>query len=136
MSRFKITIYGRAPSVNELYRIAKAGHMYLTPVGREYKRWVAEQFAKRARALPSELRGRALAVTFKFYFKAIWHGDGTPVRRDYDGPIKVVQDAVAEALRVDDAWIFTGRAEKREGSVEKSVIVLEPYIWSPDPDDE
>lgn len=132
----KITIYGRAPSVNELYRVAPQGHVYLTDRGRSYKKWVREQFAKMARPLAPELRRVALRVTFKFYFRQLWHRDQTPVTRDYDGPIKIVQDAVAEALKFDDSWIFEGHIEKRQGVREKSVIILTPYVWRPDADDE
>jgi Holliday junction resolvase RusA-like endonuclease len=131
----KITIYGRAPSVNELYRKAPAGHIYLTPVGRRYKKWVKEQFEKAARSLPASLRGQPLTVTFKFYFRHLWHADQTPVMRDYDGPIKIVQDAVAEALKFNDSWIFKAIVEKRQSAREKSVIGLAPYVWEPDEDD-
>lgn len=133
---FVLVIYGQAPSVNSLYRIGSNGNLYLTAKGKTYKKAVFELFQKQMVKLPKDLRGIALKATFKFYFRQLWMPDGKPVRRDYDGPIKIVQDALAEALKFDDSWIFLGSAEKRKGSKEKSVIILEPYIWRPDEDDE
>lgn len=132
---FKITIYGQAPSVNSLYRIGKDGNLYLTSRGRSYKQAVDYLFKQLEVALPKDLRGIPLSATYKFYFRQLWDGH-KPVRRDYDGPIKIVQDAISEALNFDDSWIFKGVTVKRHGSREKAVILLEPYVDAPDGDDE
>lgn len=131
---FKITIYGQAPSVNSLYRIGKDGNLYLTRRGRSYKAAVSELFQSLEIKLPPDLRNKPLKVTFKFYFRNLWDGKA-PVRRDYDGPIKIVQDAIAEALRFDDSWIFRGETEKRQGTRERAVITLEVFTPGPDEDD-
>lgn len=134
----KITIYGKAPSVNSLYRIGKNGNLYLTRTGRTYKESVQALIEDAGIKLPPELRNVPLQISFKFYFINLWDRKaGKPIRRDYDGPIKVVQDAVAEALRFDDAWIFAAKwIEKRKGSKEKVVVTLERYEVQPDLDDE
>lgn len=134
----KITIYGKAPSVNSLYRIGKNGNLYLTRTGRTYKESVRALIEESGVKLPPELRNKPLQISLKFYFLHVWdRKTERPIQRDYDGPIKVVQDAVAEALKFDDAWIFAAKwVEKRKGSREKVVVVLEPYECQPDEDDE
>ena len=133
---FKITIYGQAPSINSLYRIGKDGNLYLTRTGKTYKAAVREILSAQLIKLPSELRGKPLKATFRWWFIHLWERNGNPVRRDYDGPIKIVQDALAEALKFDDCWIFEANVEKRKGGREKSVVTLEPYTLQPCEDDE
>ena len=133
---FKITIYGQAPSINSLYRIGKDGNLYLTRTGKTYKAAVHQLFTEQLIKLPVELRGVPLKATFRWWFIHLWERGGKPVRRDYDGPIKIVQDALAEALKFDDSWIFQADVEKRKGSREKSVVTLEPYTCEPCDDDE
>ena len=126
----KITIIGKAPSVNGLYRIGKAGHIYLTEDGRIYKDMVSEKLDGLKVVLPDALKGIPLKVSYSFYFPELWYSSGSPVPMDTDNRIKVVQDAVSRALKFDDSWIFKLEAEKLVGQ-ERAVVVIEPYLTTP-----
>lgn len=121
----RITIIGKAPSVNGLYRIGKGGHIYLSEAGRVYKETVNEKLGAIQVALPEALRRIPLLVRYTFYFPELWHSNGDPVEIDTDNRIKIVQDAVSRALRFSDAWIFTIVAKKRLGK-ESAVVELVP----------
>jgi len=123
----RIVIHGKPPSVNSLYRRdPRDGHLYINKRGRNYKKVVSDMFKELAVKLPVHLRGIPLKITYVFYFRQLWDGK-SPVQRDADGPVKCVQDAVTEALKVNDAWIFRGIFEKRRGD-ERAVIFIEPYV--------
>ena len=88
------------PSINAQYATVN-GRRVLSAAGRAYKQIVAHhilvalsRFPHRA-ALLRTLRGDALALTLRFEFSA-------PLRRDVDGGLKITQDAVCEALGLND----------------------------------
>lgn len=133
----KIVIVGKAPSVNGLYKLdSRSGHIYLDDKGRSYKDIVSEFIKKSGKRLPDYMRGLPLTITYKFYFKSVWDDlSDTPTTRDVDGPIKAVQDAVCKGLGFDDSYVFKIIVEKRESELERSVVIIKPYDYEPDPDD-
>jgi len=92
------------PSINAQYATVN-GRRVLSAAGRAYKQIVAHhilvalsRFPHRA-ALLRTLRGDALALTLRFEF-------ATPLRRDVDGGLKITQDALCEALGLNDNRII------------------------------
>jgi crossover junction endodeoxyribonuclease RusA len=88
------------PSVNHQYATVN-GRRVLSAMGRGYKDQVARQImvalaksVHRADLLQA-MRAQDLALTVHFYFTS-------PLRRDVDGGLKISQDAVCEALGVND----------------------------------
>ncbi len=88
------------PSINAQYATVQ-GRRVLSATGRAYKDYVAHQvmvaFARASRRdhLRATLHGSLLALSIHFQFSA-------PMRRDLDGGLKITQDAVCEALGLND----------------------------------
>jgi len=126
----KITILGTTPSVNSLYAKGRHGNIYLTQSGRIYKKEVGDALRKLGVELPEPLRDRPLRVRCAFAFERLWERPGHPVRLDVDNRLKVLLDALAEALDWDDKWVWEIVASKHEGPVERVVVELERLVLS------
>lgn len=88
------------PSINHQY--ATVGHRrLLSSVGRKYKAQVSQYVLVALAQLPKRetllrtLRENQLALSIHFHFSA-------PLRRDVDGGLKITQDALCEALGIND----------------------------------
>ncbi|MER3422226.1 MAG: RusA family crossover junction endodeoxyribonuclease [Nitrospiraceae bacterium] len=92
------------PSINHQYATVN-GRRILSAVGREYKTAVARQLlvalarSPHRDALLKTLRSEYLALSVRFHF-------ASPLRRDVDGGLKISQDAVCEALGINDTRII------------------------------
>jgi crossover junction endodeoxyribonuclease RusA len=88
------------PSINEQYATVQ-GHRVSSLVARRFKQQVRDALRslERQGILPNELlealRQRYLALFLDFYF-------ATPHKRDLDGGLKITQDALCEALGLND----------------------------------
>lgn len=92
------------PSINHQYATVNARRV-LSARGRAYKDLVGKQillvlaqFSHR-RELLRTLRSRDLRLSIRFYFMS-------PLRRDVDGGLKIAQDALCEALGINDNRIY------------------------------
>jgi crossover junction endodeoxyribonuclease RusA len=99
------------PSVNHLYATVN-GRRVLSRAGRDFKALVAEevegwQDRKRISNATLESFGRhCLSLTITFYFS-------TALRRDLDGGLKIAQDALCEAMGVNDNLVTEIHLSKR-----------------------
>ncbi len=88
------------PTINHQYATVN-GRRLLTAAGRQYKAFVAQQVMVALSRSPSRntllhrLQGDSLVLSIRFHFSS-------PVRRDVDGGLKITQDALCEALGVND----------------------------------
>ncbi|MBI3602887.1 MAG: RusA family crossover junction endodeoxyribonuclease [Nitrospirae bacterium] len=88
------------PSINHQYATVN-GRRVLSALGRRYKALVAQQAllvlaqAHHRQTLLRALGKDALALTIHFHFTS-------PLRRDVDGGLKIAQDALCEALGIND----------------------------------
>jgi Holliday junction resolvase RusA-like endonuclease len=82
------------PSLNHAYNTQK-GHRVLSEEGRAYKQQVVEQVAL---AYPDAWMGGRLALTLRLTFR-------TRQRRDLSNCIKLLEDALSEALHFNDCTI-------------------------------
>jgi crossover junction endodeoxyribonuclease RusA len=88
------------PSINEQYATVD-GHRVSTSIARRFKRQVKDALRSLEREgllhdeLRSTFRQSYLALFLDFYFT-------TPLKRDLDGGLKVTQDALCEALGLND----------------------------------
>ena len=102
------------PSINHQYATVN-GRRILSAMGRGYKVDVARHVlialahSSHRDILLRTLRSRQLALTIRCYFLS-------PFRRDIDGGIKITQDAVAEALGVNDNRIVELHVYKSPGT--------------------
>jgi crossover junction endodeoxyribonuclease RusA len=92
------------PSINHQYATVN-GRRVLSAVGRGYKSLVARQVlvalarSSQREALLKALRADFLALSVRFHFTS-------PLRRDVDGGLKITQDALCEALGINDNRIL------------------------------
>ena len=102
------------PHINSQYATVN-GRRILSAVGRGYKVEVGRQLlvalahSSHREILLRTLRSRYLALTIRFHFSS-------PLRRDVDGGVKITQDAVAEALGINDNRIVELHVYKSPGA--------------------
>lgn len=88
------------PSINHQYATVN-GRRVLSSMGRGYKAQVAQQIlvalarSPHRRGLLECLQNGYLALSIRFHFTS-------PLRRDVDGGLKIAQDALCEALGLND----------------------------------
>ncbi|MFM8551722.1 MAG: RusA family crossover junction endodeoxyribonuclease [Nitrospiraceae bacterium] len=109
------------PSINHQYATVN-GRRVLSAVGRSYKAQVAQlvllalaQSPARA-ALLHRLAAGPLALSIHFYFVS-------PLRRDVDGGLKIAQDALCEALGLNDNRIVEIHLYKEQDSTNPRIDV-------------
>src|SRR5262245_33929009 len=97
------------PSINHQYATVQ-GRRVLSRAGREFKRLVVEEIEN---WLDNHLyvdvalfQQHYLALTMTFYFRSA-------LRRDLDGGLKIAQDALCEALGVNDNLVIEIHLSKR-----------------------
>jgi crossover junction endodeoxyribonuclease RusA len=90
------------PSINHQYAtvqgrrvLSAAGRRFKAHVGQEVLCVLAGQRARERRPASEALNGAPLALNLRFYF-------ASGLRRDIDGGLKITQDAVCEALGIND----------------------------------
>lgn len=97
------------PSINHQYATVQ-GRRVLSRSGREFKAFVAEQVESWRDEHPhceaALFQRHYLALTITFYF-------ASALRRDLDGGLKIAQDALCEALGVNDNLVIEIRLSKR-----------------------
>lgn len=99
------------PSINHQYATVN-GRRILSRQSRDYKQNVAEEveqwLASRSRATTGEalFQNHYLSLSITFYF-------ATALRRDLDGGLKIAQDALCEALGVNDNRVIEIHLRKR-----------------------
>jgi crossover junction endodeoxyribonuclease RusA len=97
------------PSINHQYATVH-GRRVLSRAGREFKKLVAEEVEhcldKHPRVAVTLFQHHYLALTIAFYFRSA-------LRRDLDGGLKIAQDALCEALGVNDNLVIEIHLSKR-----------------------
>src|SRR6266581_9109035 len=97
------------PSINHQYATVQ-GRRVLSRAGREFKRLVVEEVENWLDSRPhvdvALFQQHYLALTILFYFRSA-------LRRDLDGGLKIAQDALCEALGVNDNLVTEIRLSKR-----------------------
>lgn len=99
------------PSINHQYATVQ-GRRVLSRAGRDYKILVAEEVDAWRERQPlaadvlTALQRHYLALTIHFYF-------ATALRRDLDGGLKIAQDALCEALGINDNLVVEIHLRKR-----------------------
>jgi crossover junction endodeoxyribonuclease RusA len=97
------------PSINHQYATVQ-GRRVLSRAGREFKRLVVEEVENWLDKYPQVdvtlFQQHYLALTITFYFRSA-------LRRDLDGGLKIAQDALCEALGVNDNQVIEIHLSKR-----------------------
>ena len=97
------------PSINHQYATVQ-GRRVLSRAGREFKSLVAEEVENWLDKGPhvdvTLFQRHYLALTITFYFRSA-------LRRDLDGGLKIAQDALCEALGVNDNLVIEIHLRKR-----------------------
>lgn len=107
-ARFELPL---PPSINQQYATVR-GRRVLSKASRHYKTEV-RRIVRRLRAdrligddLVAVLRQGFIGLFIDFYFE-------TPLRRDLDGGLKITQDAICDALGIDDNRVVDVHLVKR-----------------------
>lgn len=109
------------PSINHQYATVQ-GRRVLSRAGRDYKQCVAkevEDWIDNQQLSASDLmrfRRHYLSLTITFYFV-------TALRRDLDGGLKIAQDALCEALGVNDNLVVEIHLSKRVDRYNPRIVV-------------
>jgi crossover junction endodeoxyribonuclease RusA len=88
------------PSINHQYATVN-GRRLLSATAREYKSLIGRRIlvclaqSPHRTALLAALRDSFLSLSIRFHFS-------TPLRRDLDGGLKIAQDAICDALALND----------------------------------
>jgi crossover junction endodeoxyribonuclease RusA len=97
------------PSINHQYATVQ-GRRVLSRAGREFKRLVVEEIEnwldKHSHVDVALFQQHYLTLTITFYFMSA-------LRRDLDGGLKIAQDALCEALGVNDNLVIEIHLSKR-----------------------
>jgi crossover junction endodeoxyribonuclease RusA len=97
------------PSINHQYATVQ-GRRVLSRAGREFKTLVVEEVEhyldKHPQADATLFQCHYLALAITFYFRSA-------LRRDLDGGLKIAQDALCEALEVNDNLVIEIHLRKR-----------------------
>lgn len=110
------------PSINHQYATVN-GRRLLSAAGRDYKavvgRHILLAMAKSAdrRAVLAAFRSGSLSLSLSFYFTSA-------LRRDVDGGLKITQDALCEALGLNDNRITETHLYKRQDAERPRVEVI------------
>jgi len=121
---YTFSIPCKALSFNNCYPTNRMGRRYLTTEGSVFKKtvfnYVKEQCSKFK--LPLD---HVLIVEYYFYSNTAITKKGLPSKTsgDVDGKIKLTQDAMCEALNIDDSIIFEITA-KKIFSAKNSITVI------------
>jgi crossover junction endodeoxyribonuclease RusA len=114
------------PSINHQYATVQ-GRRVLSRTGREYKTLVAEAVEQWLDSQPlpetmvAQFQGHYLSLSITFYF-------ATALRRDLDGGLKIAQDALCEALGVNDNLVveihLSKRVDRQQPRIELCLMAL------------
>jgi len=108
MARFELPL---PPGINQQYATVN-GRRVLSKTSRAYKKQVGKAVRRLratgiiSNALVAALRQGFVGLFIDFYFE-------TPLRRDLDGGLKITQDAICDALGVNDNRVVDVHLVKR-----------------------
>jgi len=117
-ARFELPL---PPSINQQYATVN-GRRVLSADSRRYKREVRKAMRRLraegaiSEALVGALRRGFVALFIDFFFE-------TPGRRDLDGGLKITQDAICEALGVNDNRVVDVHLVKRIDPLRPRIVV-------------
>ena len=103
------------PSINHLYATVK-GRRILSREGRAYKEEIGYIVLANRKSAPRDLGSKFLRIDMMFWFQYL-------LKRDIDGGIKILQDAICKALGVNDNRVIVLHVEKREDRTNPRVEV-------------
>ena len=114
------------PSINHQYATVR-GRRILSADGRSYKQLVGQSVLLALANNPARdrvrgaLKDRNLVLSIWFYFRSA-------LRRDLDGGLKITQDAICEALELNDNRVVEIHLHKRTDRNDPHIeVILAPY---------
>jgi len=115
----KIEIDGFPPSVNNCWRRSPHGHIYTTPIFKQYR----EQIAWLAKLKKQDYLGKTVRIFIGFKVK-------TRKERDIDNMVKVILDGLKETIITDDSWTYVRDLRivpYLHSQSDKTIIEIEEY---------
>jgi len=121
----EVRIPGKIPSSNHIYATVQAGRKtrrVLNKKGKAYKTYVKALVADACRKAGGLRKSRWYKFTLFTYFSLITQKDEVR-KRDVSDCIKLIEDATAEALRIDDKHNKRVETEKFNNDGEEYIVV-------------
>ena len=122
---YTFSVNRKALTFNSAYPTNKMGRRFLTREGKEFKEEVFYEVKKQCPGFQLKEK-HVLCVEYFFYSKAVVTKKGTVSKTagDLDGQIKLLQDAMCDALGLDDSIIFEINAKKILSSKDSITVIF------------
>ena len=115
------------PSINHQYATIK-GRRTLSAEGRSYKQLVGQHILIALAKNPEQCRLRAALKSHNLGL-SIWFYFSSALRRDLDGGLKITQDALCEALELNDNRVVEIHLHKRIDREDPHIEVILAPFW-------
>ena len=113
-----VVILGKPPGINEMYINIRGRGRALTSDARKWKENIGKIVKLRAEEDYKKY------ATADLYLEIMWFWPNTYYKRDIDGPIKLVMDAVCKALGYNDSRVVELHVTKLKDGDERFAILL------------
>lgn len=122
-----ITIEGKVPRLNNAYSSGKHGKRFLNKEATEFKRRI--KFKASQIGFKFDPYKEFIEVEIYFYRQNLLTEDrqGRRISKtsgDYDGLIKIVQDAVMSGLKIDDSFICKATIHKLPSDKDETIFIV------------
>ncbi len=119
------------PSVNHAYFNLPRGGRTLTKQGKKFKTDVKARILERyyqdiTKVKPNHPYGLAVVLTFADLTNKTWPREAKSRYKKIDASnrVKLLEDAVSDALGIDDSQIMCLYVEKQEGTIERTCVCV------------
>lgn len=128
-----IRIEGKVPRLNNAYSSGKHGKRYLNNEATNFKRKISFQASQID--FQFDPYKEFIEVEIYFYRQTFFTNDrgGKRISKtsgDYDGLIKIVQDAVMSGLKIDDSFICKAIIHKLPSDKDETVFIVKTGFLS------
>ena len=110
---------------NHMYKVGR-GHVHIEPSALAYKVKVGNLVRSRLEEGPVPPKAKMLTIYFEQFPPPGWHGD-------WDGSVKLVQDALFAGLRMNDYWVATAHVYRHAPAATVEEAFVEVTLEWADP---
>lgn len=125
-----ITIPGKPPTFNNAYSSGFKGKRFMVKPAKDFKKMVST--IVKGKKIKFNDKEQFISVEIYFYLKNMITKSGTVSKTssDYDGLIKIIQDAVFDELGIDDSLICHAIIKKLPSDKDQTVMIIRAHSLS------
>ena len=118
-----ITIPCKPLSTNHIYGRSKFGGTYLKKEAKQFKQMVSLGINQKFNFNESK---HYISVEYYFYMSDLYTKKGSINKKslDLDNCLKILQDAIFDKLKINDAFILDQKSYKRYGNENKIIVII------------